>query len=156
MLKEVIGTNISSLRGERGWTKWELSQAVGISSRYLRSIERGEANITVKILERVAEVFGVSPVELVTLKRRHGVSGTRRGRRETTEERIIRFLRRRKGEATIVAPKMAKKIGRSERAVWKSLKSLRTSGEVVVIERGGGRGKGNTYRLSSTYEPDND
>jgi transcriptional regulator with XRE-family HTH domain len=168
MLKEVVGRNISSLRKEMGWTKKRLSQAIGISALYLRSIERGEANITVEILERAVEVFGVSPAELVTLKEervaRQEVAGSsgevpsrrpkrrEQGRVRTTRERIIRFFRRHEGEVTITVPKLAKEIKRSERAAWKELKSLCASGEVVVIKRGGGRGKGNTFRLVKQSE----
>jgi len=151
MLQRVIGTNISRFRRERGWTRGELSRAMGISTRYLSLIEKGEANITIAILERAAEALKVSPVELLILpekeQERERVIFPRR-RKKTTRELIRRFLRRHRGEVNITAPRMAKEIRRSERSVWKSLKDMVADGEVVIVQRGGGRGKGNTYRLT--------
>jgi len=123
---------------------------MGISTRYLSLIEKGEANITIAILERAAKALEVSPVELLILpekeQERERVIFPRR--KKTTRELIRRFLRRHQGEVNITAPRMAKEIRRSERSVWKSLKDMVADGEVVIVQRGGGRGKDNTYRLT--------
>lgn len=57
-----VGQNVRKLRGKRSLAK--VSRETGIPDRYLSLIEKGNANITVKTQQRLADYFGVSIVEL--------------------------------------------------------------------------------------------
>jgi len=64
-LKHVLAVNLRRLRNTRGWTQEELADRVGISSRYVGSIERGHVSASVSVLGRLAEALGADPSELV-------------------------------------------------------------------------------------------
>jgi len=49
-LKEMIGPRIQEIRNKKGVTQDQLSEKVGISSKYLSSIERGKENPTVNTI----------------------------------------------------------------------------------------------------------
>ena len=61
-LAQQVGTRVHRAREEAGITKARFCLMVGISRPYLDKIEAGEANITLRILEKVAQ----SVVALVT------------------------------------------------------------------------------------------
>ena len=54
-----IGGNILSLRQSRGLTQEQLAQKTGMSVSYLRMIEKGQANPTIKTLSRLADALNV-------------------------------------------------------------------------------------------------
>ena len=53
-LKEMIGSRIQEIRNKKGITQDQLSEKVGISSKYLSSIERGEENPTFNTIFKMA------------------------------------------------------------------------------------------------------
>lgn len=59
-----IGAKIRRLRRARGQTQAALAQALGVSSSYLNLIEHNRRKITVALLLRLSEVFGVEIREL--------------------------------------------------------------------------------------------
>ena len=64
-LAEVVSIRVRQLRHARGWTQEDLADKVGISARYVGYIERCEGALTVTVLGRLAEAFGVEPGELL-------------------------------------------------------------------------------------------
>lgn len=54
-----LGMRIRYLRGRIGLSQDALAERSGISSKYLGEVERGQANISVQVLERVAGALGV-------------------------------------------------------------------------------------------------
>lgn len=62
-----ICENIMLLRKARGITQKQLAQIAGISSTYLRYIEQGCANMTVRVLLVIAEAFDLSLMKLTFL-----------------------------------------------------------------------------------------
>lgn len=56
--------NIVLLRREKGMTQKELAYMAGISTVWLRDIEHGCANVTVRKLERIANALDISFLEL--------------------------------------------------------------------------------------------
>lgn len=56
---------IAEWREERGLSQERLAEEAGISTGYLSRMERGERNVSLKNLARLAEVLGVSQRELV-------------------------------------------------------------------------------------------
>lgn len=54
-----IGKSIVSLRKQKGFTQERLALECEISTSYLRRIEHGEANPTIKELKRITDVLEV-------------------------------------------------------------------------------------------------
>lgn len=59
-LKSLFGARLRALREEKGWTAEEAAAIIGLVDKsYLCRIERGEKGISLEMLSRLAEVFGV-------------------------------------------------------------------------------------------------
>lgn len=62
----MIGEKIKQLRNSKGLSLTELSERAGVSKSYLSTIERNlQKNPSVQFLEKVAEVLGVSVLNLI-------------------------------------------------------------------------------------------
>jgi len=62
-LKEMIGSRIQEIRNKKGLTQDQLSEKVGISSKYLSSIERGKENPTLNTILKLTRSLDVKPDE---------------------------------------------------------------------------------------------
>ncbi len=62
--KAGLGARIKELRKRKQVTQDHMGEAVGISPKYLSSIERGRENPTLETLLGLAEQLGVEPYEL--------------------------------------------------------------------------------------------
>ncbi|MBN2498738.1 MAG: helix-turn-helix transcriptional regulator [Deltaproteobacteria bacterium] len=62
----LLGANVRRLRRAQGLSQEDLADRSGISNRYLGRIERGEANPSLDILERLSTSFGVDLVDLLS------------------------------------------------------------------------------------------
>lgn len=62
---ENIGKHIKDLRGEQKLSQQALAELAGISYKYLGEIERGQVNLSVEILIKIAESLQVPPGELL-------------------------------------------------------------------------------------------
>lgn len=60
-----LAGNLNRRRLARGWSLRELSAATGVSKGLLSQIERAEANPTVDVLVRIADVLGTNCTELL-------------------------------------------------------------------------------------------
>ena len=61
----VVGRNIRRLRRERALSQEDLADEIGVHRTYMGGVERGERNLTLRSLERLAERLGVSPLSLL-------------------------------------------------------------------------------------------
>ena len=68
-----IGLNIVSLRKERGITQEKLALNADMSVSYLRHIEHGFANPSLKTLHRIADALEV-PIDHIVTSRKSGDS----------------------------------------------------------------------------------
>lgn len=59
-----FGRRLKALRLERGWSQEELATESDISKNYIGEIERGENNVSIHYIARLAEALGVSLGEL--------------------------------------------------------------------------------------------
>ncbi|WP_019971943.1 acetate metabolism transcriptional regulator RamB [Mycobacterium sp. 141] len=59
MAKTFVGSRVRQLRGERGFSQAALAQMLDISPSYLNQIEHDVRPLTVSVLLRITEVFGV-------------------------------------------------------------------------------------------------
>ena len=66
---------VKELRTERGMTQQQLADMVGVSSRTIISIEKGQYNPSIMLAYRMARVFGVSMEELCCLEENHEMEG---------------------------------------------------------------------------------
>lgn len=64
-LRGVVGENIRALRDEFDLAQDELADRSGIHPTYLSGVETGKRNITLNVLERIAQALGVSEEVLV-------------------------------------------------------------------------------------------
>lgn len=62
--KRLVGSRIKSLRRMRNYSQERLAEIVGINSKYLSSIERGEENPTFDLFIRLADGLKVGLHEL--------------------------------------------------------------------------------------------
>jgi putative transcriptional regulator len=63
-LTDAVHNRIALLRAERGVTRRELADALGVHYQTVGYLERGEFNPSLQLALRIAEFFGV-PVEVV-------------------------------------------------------------------------------------------
>lgn len=64
-LVSVFAGNVRRLRKERGLSQEELAEAAGVHRTYVGMIERGEKNVTIYSIERIALALGVRPGSLL-------------------------------------------------------------------------------------------
>lgn len=63
-LQKVVGRNLRAYRMERGLSQEDFAEVVGVHRTYMGGLERGERNLTLQSLERLAEVLGLDPIKL--------------------------------------------------------------------------------------------
>ena len=59
-----IGLNITIIREKQGLTQEKLAELAGLHRAYIGHIERGEKNIGLKNLEKIANALGLSLKDL--------------------------------------------------------------------------------------------
>lgn len=72
-----VGRRIAELRGERGLTQAQAAEQLGVSTRYVQSVEGGAQNLGLESLVVFANLYRVPLAELV---RRPSSMRARRGR----------------------------------------------------------------------------
>ncbi len=65
-LPKVVGTNIKRLREQRNVAQDALAHDAGIHVTYLSGVENGRRNITLLVLQRIADSLGVPASALVS------------------------------------------------------------------------------------------
>jgi transcriptional regulator with XRE-family HTH domain len=64
-LRDRAGHHIRRARKERGLTQEQLAEAAGIERSYVAQIETRRLNISLEVLERLADALSVDGVELL-------------------------------------------------------------------------------------------
>lgn len=64
-LQRVVGRNLRAYRQARGLSQETFADLLDVHRTYMGGIERGERNLTLKSLERIAEKIGVEPLTLL-------------------------------------------------------------------------------------------
>ena len=64
-IKKEVGTRIRKLRTKKGWSQEDLGFESGLHRNYVGGVERGERNIAVVNLGKLATALGVRPRDLI-------------------------------------------------------------------------------------------
>ena len=64
-IKAEVGERLRRLRTRRGWSQEELGFESGLHRNYIGGIERGERNVGVENIARLAKALGVRPRDLL-------------------------------------------------------------------------------------------
>ena len=64
-LRLILAKNLRRLRENRGISQEVLAAQAGLHRTYVGAVERGERNITLATLERIADALAVDPVTLL-------------------------------------------------------------------------------------------
>jgi transcriptional regulator with XRE-family HTH domain len=62
---KVVATAIRRLRLKLAWSQEELAARCRLHRTYVGAVERGERNITLNTLDRIARTLGVRSIELL-------------------------------------------------------------------------------------------
>ena len=63
--RKILGENIRTHRRNMGWSQEKLAEKANLHRNYIGDIERGEENVSVDTLMRIATVLKVTLSELV-------------------------------------------------------------------------------------------
>lgn len=64
-LQRIVGRNLRQIRLERGYSQEAFADYMGVHRTYMGGVERGERNLTLQTLEKIADFLGVDPRELL-------------------------------------------------------------------------------------------
>ncbi|QWE98147.1 helix-turn-helix domain-containing protein [Cupriavidus sp. EM10] len=68
-LVAIFAMNVRSTRRALGLSQEELAELAGVHRTYVGMLERGEKNVTIYNIERIADALGVEPASLLMSKR---------------------------------------------------------------------------------------
>lgn len=60
-----LGANLRALRSDRGDSQERVAERLGVHRTYYSAVERGERNLTLRSIERLADRLGVDPLSLL-------------------------------------------------------------------------------------------
>ena len=64
-ISKTVGLKIRNLREKKGWSQEELAYEAGLHRAYIGHIERGEKNIGIQNLEKIAKTLGTTCAKLL-------------------------------------------------------------------------------------------
>ncbi|NMN98465.1 helix-turn-helix domain-containing protein [Antrihabitans stalactiti] len=65
-LQRAVGRNLRRYRLERGLSQEAFADLVGVHRTYMGGVERGERNLTLRSLEKIADIIGIDPLALLS------------------------------------------------------------------------------------------
>jgi transcriptional regulator with XRE-family HTH domain len=78
-LQRTVGQNLRVHREAKGFSQEAFAELVGVHRTYMGGLERGERNLTLQSLERIAALIGVDPLALLAREDRVGQPDRKRG-----------------------------------------------------------------------------
>lgn len=68
-IKIECGKLIRRFRQDKGWSQEELAEASGLDRTYIGGVERGERNISIANLDKIAVALEIPPTKLLEFDR---------------------------------------------------------------------------------------
>ena len=65
-VKSRFGTRLRQLRNERGYSQEELAERASLHRNYVGGVERGERNVALENIVKLAKALSVKPGDLFT------------------------------------------------------------------------------------------
>ena len=65
-VKSRFGKRLRQLRDERGYSQEELAERAGLHRNYVGGVERGERNVALENIVKLAKALSIPPSELFT------------------------------------------------------------------------------------------
>lgn len=65
-LQRIFGRNVRAYREAKGLSQEKFADVVGVHRTYMGGVERGERNLTLRSVERIAAILKVDPVDLLS------------------------------------------------------------------------------------------
>ena len=63
-VKAQFGSTLRKFRDERGYSQEELAERAGLHRNYIGGVERGERNVALENIVRLAKALSISPRDL--------------------------------------------------------------------------------------------
>jgi transcriptional regulator with XRE-family HTH domain len=64
-LQRAVGRNLRAYRQSRGLSQEAFAEVVGVHRTYMGGLERGERNLTLRSVERLASRLDINPMQLL-------------------------------------------------------------------------------------------
>jgi transcriptional regulator with XRE-family HTH domain len=64
-LQRAVGRNLRAFRQSRGLSQEAFAEVVGVHRTYMGGLERGERNLTLRSVERLAARLDITPMQLL-------------------------------------------------------------------------------------------
>jgi len=64
-LQKTLGRNLRAYRTKRGLSQEQFAELLGVHRTYMGGVERGERNLTLRSVERIAQRIDVDPLTLL-------------------------------------------------------------------------------------------
>jgi transcriptional regulator with XRE-family HTH domain len=82
-LQRSVGLSLRGYRQSRGLSQEAFAEVLGVHRTYLGGIERGEHNLTLKSVERLAEKIGIDPTSML-----HADAGAPNGKQRGRQAQV--------------------------------------------------------------------
>ena len=63
-IKQTFGEKIKFLRTQRGWSQEKLALNAELDRTYIPGIEKGERNVSITVIQKLADAFDIEIIEL--------------------------------------------------------------------------------------------
>jgi transcriptional regulator with XRE-family HTH domain len=65
-LQRTVGKNLRAYRQAQGLSQEEFADVIGVHRTYMGAVERGERNLTLRSVERIAAKLRLKPTDLLS------------------------------------------------------------------------------------------
>lgn len=63
-IKKIFGARVRALRTEKGWSLEDFAFECGLHRTYIGAVERGERNVSLENIKKIADTFKIDIAEL--------------------------------------------------------------------------------------------
>lgn len=72
-LQKAVGANLRAYRHEHGLSQDAFAEVLGVHRTYMGGLERGERNLTLRSVERIAARLQIDPLHVIGSPRRQAI-----------------------------------------------------------------------------------